>query len=158
MMQMFMQHLQNVPPARGPPPVQVRDKRGEFLKGRPPVFNHASNLLEADDWVRAVEKQLNIAQCNDLEKVLYASDQLQGAAQTWWESYQAARPNNAPPVTWNDFVRDFKAHHIPDGVIKLKQEEFHNLRMGSMSVAEYHDKFAQLSRYAPDEVRDDANK
>jgi hypothetical protein len=30
--------------------------------------------------------------------------------------------------------------------------------MGSMSVAEYHDRFAQLSRYAPDEVRDDANK
>jgi hypothetical protein len=28
--------------------------------------------------VRAVEKQLNIAQCNDLEKVLYASGQLQG--------------------------------------------------------------------------------
>jgi hypothetical protein len=82
MMQMFMQHLQNVPPAGGPPPVQVRDKHGEFLKGRPPVFTHASDPLEADDWVRAVEKQLNIAQCNDLEKVLYASGQLQGAAQT----------------------------------------------------------------------------
>jgi hypothetical protein len=136
----------------------VRDKRGEFLKGHPPVFTHASNPLEADDWVRAVEKQLNIAQCNDLEKVLYASGQLQGAAQTWWESYQAARPNNAPPVTWNDFVRDSKAHHIPDGVIELNQEEFRNLRIGSMSVAEYHDRFAQLSRYAPDEVRDDANK
>jgi hypothetical protein len=67
----------------------VRDKHGEFLKGRPPVFTHASDPLEADDWVRAVEKQLNIAQCNDLEKVLYASGQLQGAAQTWWESYQA---------------------------------------------------------------------
>jgi hypothetical protein len=43
-------------------------------------------------------------------------------------------------------------------VIELKQEEFRNLRMGSMSVAEYHDRFAQLSHYAPDEVRDDANK
>jgi hypothetical protein len=158
MMQMFMQHLQNVPPAGGPPHVQVRDKHGEFLKGRPPVFTHAFDPLEADDWVRAVEKQLNIAQCNDLEKVLYASGQLEGAAQTWWESYQAAHPNNAPPVTWNDFVRDFKAHHIPDGVIELKQEEFRNLRMGSMSIAEYHDRIAQLSRYAPDEVRDDANK
>jgi hypothetical protein len=29
--------------------------------------------LKADDWLKAVEKQLNIAQCNDLEKVLYAS-------------------------------------------------------------------------------------
>jgi hypothetical protein len=74
MMQMFMQHLQNNPPAGGPPLVQVRDKRGEFLKGHPLVFTHATDPLEADDWVWAVEKQLNITQCNDLEKVLYASD------------------------------------------------------------------------------------
>jgi hypothetical protein len=75
-MQMFMQHMQNNPPVGGPPPVQVRDKRGEFLKRRPPVFSHAVDPLEADDWMRAVEKQLNIAQGNDMEKVLYASGQL----------------------------------------------------------------------------------
>jgi hypothetical protein len=136
----------------------VRDKRGEFLKGRPPVFSHAADPLEADDWVRAVEKQLNIVQCNDLEKVLYASSQLQGTTQTWWESYQAACPDNAPPVTWNEFVRDFRARHIPEGVIELKHEEFRNLRMGQMSVSEYHDKFSQLARYAPNEVREDADK
>jgi hypothetical protein len=60
-MQMFMQHMQNNPLAGGPPSVQVRDKHGEFLKGRPPVFTHVADPLEADDWVRAVEKQLNIA-------------------------------------------------------------------------------------------------
>jgi len=63
-----------------PPPVQVRDKRGEFMKGRRPIFTHAIDPLEADDWLRAVEKQLNIAQCNEVE-VLYASRQLQGATQ-----------------------------------------------------------------------------
>jgi hypothetical protein len=99
---------------------------------------------------------LNIAQCNDLEKVLYASGQLQGTTQTW--SYQAACPDNAPPITWNEFVRDFRAHHIPEGVIELKQEEFRNLRMEQMSVSEYHDKFSQLVRYAPNEVREDADK
>ena len=75
LMQAMMQCLDNEP-TRGPPPVQVRDKRGEFMKGRPSVFTHASDPLEAVDWFCAVEKQLNIAQCNDLEKVLYASGQL----------------------------------------------------------------------------------
>jgi len=60
----------------------VRDKRGEFMKGRPPVFTYSADPMEADDWLRAVERQLNIAQCNDMEKLLYASGQLQGAAQT----------------------------------------------------------------------------
>ena len=98
LMQAMMQRLDNEP-ARVPPPVQVRDKRGEFMKGHPPVFTHASDPMEADDWLRAVEKQLNIAQCNDLENVLYASGQLQGAAQDWWDSFQYGRPNNAPAIT-----------------------------------------------------------
>ena len=91
--------------------------------------------------------------------MLYASGQLQGAAaQTWWESYQTARPNNAPAVTWQEFCRDFKAHHINEGMIEIKQEEFRSLRMGSMTVVEYHDTFEQLARYAPNEVREDVDK
>ena len=53
-----------------------RDKRGEFLKGRPLVFSHATDPLETDDWLRTVEKQLNIAQCDDQQKVLYMLGQL----------------------------------------------------------------------------------
>jgi hypothetical protein len=40
----------------------------------------------------------------------------------------------------------------------LKQEEFRALKQESMSVAEYRDKFAQLSRYAPEEVVKDSDK
>jgi hypothetical protein len=141
--------------AQGQPP---RNKRREFMQSHPPVFSHAADPLEADDWLRAMERELNIVQCNEQEKVLYASGQLQGAAQTWWESYQAARPNNAPPVTWNEFVTSFRARHIPAGVVAQKQEEFRTLRMGSMTMSEYHDKFEQLARYAPNEVREDADK
>jgi hypothetical protein len=41
--------------------MQVHDKCGEFLKGHPPMFTHASDPREADDWLRAIEKHLNIA-------------------------------------------------------------------------------------------------
>jgi len=141
MMHAFLQHLQHQPAAPPPPPVYVRDKHREFMKGQPPVFTHSADPMEADDWLCAVERQLNIAQCNDLEKVLNASGRLQGAAQTWWESYQAARPNNAPAVTWQEFCRDFKARRINEGMIEIKQEEFRSLKVGSMTVAEYHDTF-----------------
>jgi hypothetical protein len=62
------------------PPI---DKCGEFMMGHPPTFSHTSDPLEADDWLRAVERQLDIAQCDDHEKVRYASGQLQGTAQEW---------------------------------------------------------------------------
>ena len=43
-------------------------------------------------------------------------------------------------------------------MIELKQEGFRPLRMGSMTITEYHDTFEQLVRYAPNEVREDVDK
>ncbi|XP_066357912.1 uncharacterized protein [Miscanthus floridulus] len=128
------------------------------MKGHPTVSNHATDPLQADDWLREIEKQMNIAQCNDIEKVLYASGQMQGVAQDWWESYLYGHPNNAPAVTWKEFTNNFKSYKNPDGLVELKQEEFRALKQWSMSVAEYRDKFAQLSRYVSNEVTNDADK
>ena len=62
-MQSLVQNQQNHTIGGAP-----RDKHGEFLKDRPPVFSHATDPLEVDDWLREVEKQLNIAQCDDQQK------------------------------------------------------------------------------------------
>ena len=84
LMQTTKQCLQNQPAGGAQAPqAHVWDKRGKFLKGHPPMFSHAIGPMEADDWLRAVERQLNIAQCDDQQKVLYASGQLQGVALDW---------------------------------------------------------------------------
>jgi hypothetical protein len=56
-MEALVNNQQNQPVGGAP----ARDKHGEFLKGHPPVFTHSTDPLEANDWLRAVEKQLNIA-------------------------------------------------------------------------------------------------
>ena len=68
LLQALVQNQQNHPVGGAP-----HDKCGEFLKGHLPVFSHTTDPLEADDWLHVVEKQLNIAQCDDQQKVLYAS-------------------------------------------------------------------------------------
>ena len=93
-MQSLVQNQQNQRIGGAP-----RDKRGKFLKGHPPVFSHATDPLEADDWLCTVEKQLNIAQCDSQQKVLYVSGKLQREAQDWWEAFEYGRPTNAPPIT-----------------------------------------------------------
>jgi hypothetical protein len=74
LLQQMAQNMQN----NGNAPPQVRDKRGEFLKGHPPMFKHSTDPLQADDWLHAVERQLEIAQCDDREKVLYVAGQFRG--------------------------------------------------------------------------------
>jgi hypothetical protein len=64
----------------------------------------------------------------------------------------------ADTITWVEFTTQFRNYHIPAGLMKIKKKEFLSLKQGNMSVSEYHDKFIQLSRYAPDEVADDERK
>jgi hypothetical protein len=52
----------------------------------------------------------------------------------------------------------FRAHFVPDGLIGLKKQEFHDLTQGNMSAAEYLNRFTYLSRYSPEEVNTDAKK
>ena len=120
---------QNPPPQQNhhvyghPHPAPPRDKRGEFLKGRPPFFSETTEPLQANDWIKNVERQLEIAQCNDHEKVLYGAGQLQGAALDWWEAYRFAQEGQ-PPVTWEQFKEAFREHYVPEGLIKMKKKEF----------------------------------
>jgi hypothetical protein len=62
------------------PPLPSRDKHREFMSHKPPTFASSPDPLHADDWLKSVEKMLNIAQCSNWEKVLYASGRLTGPA------------------------------------------------------------------------------
>jgi hypothetical protein len=61
-------------------------------------------------------------------------------------------------INWPEFRATFCAHHVHQGVIKLKKKEFQDLKQGPMSVNEYVTKFTQLSRYAPHEIDTDEKK
>jgi hypothetical protein len=71
---------QQVPP---PPPPLPQNRLVEFLRTRPLQLNVTRDLLEADDWLKAIEKKLLISQCTEREKVLFAAHQLYGPAADW---------------------------------------------------------------------------
>jgi hypothetical protein len=69
---------QQAPLPPPPPPLPPRDKHREFMSHKSPTFASSPDPLHADDWLKSVEKMLNIALCSDREKVLYASGRLTG--------------------------------------------------------------------------------
>jgi hypothetical protein len=89
--------------------------------------------------------------------VLFASHQLEGSASEWWNAYVNAH-ENPQNIGWQEFRTAFHTHHVPQGVIKLKKKEFHDLRQGSMSMNEYFTHFTQLSRYATNDVDTEEKK
>jgi hypothetical protein len=89
--------------------------------------------------------------------VLLASHLLFGPTADRWDAY--VEDHEEPEsINWLEFRDAFCAHHVPQGVIKLKKKEFQDLKQGSMSVNEYVTKFTQLSSYAPHEVDIDEKK
>jgi hypothetical protein len=81
MLQTMQQTMTNMQQAQGHQPTpqpQPRDKLGEFQRTKPPIFSHSVEPMDIDDWLKTIEKKLQVVQCNNREKVLFASYQLEG--------------------------------------------------------------------------------
>jgi hypothetical protein len=68
--------------------------------------------MKAKDWLKSIEKKLEIAQCTDREKVLFIAHQLFGVAATWWKTYCNSQ-QNVGAITWNKFKAHFHTHYVP---------------------------------------------
>jgi hypothetical protein len=106
-MQQTLVNLHTQPQA--PPP--LRDRLGGFQCTKPPTFSYAVELMDANDWLKSIEKKLQVVQCNNRQKVLLASHQLSGPTADWWDAYVEA---HVEPESINspEFRAAFCAHHV----------------------------------------------
>jgi hypothetical protein len=72
------------------PQPQPRDKLGEFQSTKAPKFSRSIEPMDTDDWLKTIEKQLQVVQRNNREKVLFALHQFEGPAVDWWDAYVEA--------------------------------------------------------------------
>src|SRR3954471_17473267 len=129
----------------------------DFILLKPPVFRCSSGPLEADGWLRSIERKLDTAHVSHDDRFIFAVYFLEGAALEWWENYVAMQPYGHV-VTWQELCVAFRGYHILDELMERKEEEFCNLTQGEMSIHEYVREFNRLARYAQDEITTDARK
>jgi hypothetical protein len=84
--------------------------------------------MDNDDCLKTVEKKLQVVQCNNRDKVLFATHQLVGPAANWWDAYVEAH-EEPETINWQEFKNSFRTHHMSLGVMKLKKE-FEDLKQG----------------------------
>jgi hypothetical protein len=137
--------------------LSMNEKLIEFLRTKPPTLGGSVNPLHADDWLRAILRELEPFNCEDRDKVLLTTHQLTGTALAGWENYCAAAKDPSA-ITRDEFVEKFRRYHIPEATLKHKADEFRELRQGNKSVEEYSYQFIELARYAPEEVDKDSKK
>jgi hypothetical protein len=95
--------------------------------------------------------------CSEANITLFAAQQLRGNARIWWDNYYAMQPDGHV-VTWEEFKAAFKAHHILEGLIERKLNEFLALTQGNRTVLQYAQAFNHLCQYAGYHADTDAKK
>ena len=58
----------------------------DFLRSQPPTFAFAKEPLDADDWLRALERKFAALHVPAAEQVNFATYLLMGAAGSWWKA------------------------------------------------------------------------
>jgi hypothetical protein len=77
--------------------------------------------MDADDWLKTIEKKLQVVQCNNKEKVLFASHQLEGPVADWWDAYVEAH-EEPESINWQEFKNSFCSHHVSFGGDEAQEE------------------------------------
>jgi hypothetical protein len=81
--------------------LQLCDRLGEFQWMKPPTFSHSVEPMDVDDWLKTFKKKLQVIQCTNRERVLFAAHQLVGPAADWWHTYVEAHEEPKPSTGRN---------------------------------------------------------
>ena len=106
-------------------------KLSDFQRTKPPSFSQVVDPLEGDDWLRTIEKKLEISRTKEAKKVPFDTQYLEGDGAIRWDNTKAMWPAD-DQITWDKFKDNFRKYHIPAGIMKIKQHEFLSLTQGSM--------------------------
>ncbi|XP_058217379.1 uncharacterized protein LOC131328453 [Rhododendron vialii] len=119
----------------------------EFCKCRPPTFHGDTNPVVAETWLNEVKmilRTLGITQ--DGDRVALTTYQLKGEARYWWDLMEAT--HTIANLTFAQFEALFFDKYFPTPLRLAKEQEFLNLKQGTLTVTQYAAKFEELSRYA----------
>jgi hypothetical protein len=56
---------------------------GDFAATHPPLFTEAGEPLKADHWLQVMESKFGLLRCTEVQKTLFATQQLHGDTNAW---------------------------------------------------------------------------
>ncbi|XP_056696332.1 uncharacterized protein [Spinacia oleracea] len=131
------------------------DSTGEMFerlsKVKPPYFKGQADPTFLENWIREFEKLFEAVSCPGSMRVSQAVLYLKDEADLWWKE-NGTRLSAVEGFNWDSFIVALRGKFYPPFMRKQKAQEFINLRMGNMTIAEYYSKFIALSRFAPEVV------
>jgi len=96
-----------------------------------------------------MSKYIHIYDYTNKLKACLAFYQLRGKATLWSEEIKTVRKIDEEHVTWKEFQKHFKDKYLTERYYDKKENEFHELRLGTLTMDEYVKRFTSLLCYVP---------
>ncbi|KAL5553805.1 hypothetical protein UlMin_041206 [Ulmus minor] len=125
---------------------EIRSLREQFGKMKPAEFVGSTDPLEAEEWINSLETIFDFMRLNDQEK----------GARHWWSTVKLTRDVNI--MSWADFIGEFNQKYYNSAILRVQEDEFLNMKQGTMTVIDAVTKFEQLSRLCPSMIRTEEDK
>jgi hypothetical protein len=71
----------------------------DFIHLTPQVFHHSPGPLDADYWLRTIERKVEATHVAQADWVTFVVYHLEGVAGSWWEKFLVMQPAKHV-VTW----------------------------------------------------------
>ncbi|XP_061349795.1 uncharacterized protein LOC133295033 [Gastrolobium bilobum] len=119
-----------------------------FQKHKPPSFTGGYDPLIAAKWLQAMENIFRVMRCPDALKLVYSVYMLKGQAEDWWTNTVQPLEAEGQEITWRLFETLFLDNYFPMEARERKQNEYNDLKQGTMTIDQYFAKFNELMKYA----------
>ncbi|XP_073301035.1 uncharacterized protein [Primulina huaijiensis] len=120
-----------------------------FHSMHPPRFSGSEGAEKAELWISEIEELFDLIEYPLECRLRLAVHQLKDRAKMWWSTTLMTLDAQRIVPSWDIFKLKFKESYCPPSFYSSKASEFHNLKQGDMSIAEYADSFYAMLRYAP---------
>ncbi|XP_075497765.1 uncharacterized protein LOC142534999 [Primulina tabacum] len=120
-----------------------------FHSMHPPRFSGSEGAEKAELWISEIEELFDLIEYPLECRLRLDVHQLKDRAKMWWSTTLMTLDAQRIVPSWDIFKLKFKESYCPPSFYSSKASEFHNLKQGDISVADYADTFYAMLRYAP---------
>jgi hypothetical protein len=125
-------------------------KKGEMNKIKPPTFDGEHKKEEyVKTWFLGMWKYFQLKNYSSHVEGRIAMYQLKAKASMWWDKLVQVQYIREKDITWTKFKRYFKKKYLTKRYYDRKMKEFFELKLSSMTIDEYEQRFLELLKYVP---------
>jgi hypothetical protein len=122
--------------------------QGEPRKLKPPSFDgEREREDDAEAWFLGLRRYFKWHKYSSNLETIISTYHLHGKYSMWWDQLKQVEHINESRITWKQFKKYFQKEYLSEHFYDKKMQDFFELRLGSMTMAEYENKFLGLLKY-----------